>query len=96
MKILDNLSIQLNNIIDELFIGRRETTLEYIDLAIVRLMDFRESSRATLKIARKFLVLFSDGFLPCSFYRIGIEVSEVVPCTEGHSTVLVIFVLRIA
>lgn len=40
----DNLSIkdQLNNIIDELFIGRRTTTLEYIDLAIVRLMDFRE------------------------------------------------------
>ena len=44
----DNLSIkdQLNNIIDELFIGRRETTLEYIDLAILRLMSFVEFAHA--------------------------------------------------
>lgn len=47
---LDNITIKdvINNFIDELFIGRKETTEEYIDLAIIRLMDFK-SRLATLK-----------------------------------------------
>ena len=41
---LSNITIKdvINNFIDELFLGRRETSDEYIDLAILRLMDFRE------------------------------------------------------
>ena len=31
----------LNNIIDDLEIGKRETSLEYLDEAITRLMDLR-------------------------------------------------------
>ena len=51
----DNLSIKdhLNNTIDELFIGRSQTTLEYLDLAIERLMCFREKLLRTLKLRQK-------------------------------------------
>lgn len=39
----DNITIKdvINNFIDELFLGRRQTTPEYIDLAILRLMDYK-------------------------------------------------------
>ena len=54
----DNLSIKdhLNNTIDELFIGRSQTTLEYLDLAIERLMCFREKLLRTLKLHQKKIV----------------------------------------
>ena len=43
----DNITIKdvINSFIDELFIGRRQTTPEYIDLAILRLLDFKERLR---------------------------------------------------